>query len=570
MSTPITQMLEKIETASQKYKNPECSTNDLLYCESIFLEALDLYTRTYGAESEKVGYIHSWLSVIYLRMNDRFDQGEASCAEACKIYKDPANQATVTHTHALILGKKGRRLISAITNQRSLPANQQQDLQLGSQALEKAFELHGKAYELAIKALAAAREQAAKKPEESKPVIQAPQITFRSPRAILADLNTVVIGQQSAKRGLANAASQHLRRLLLSPDQRAKTDKSNVLVVGPTGCGKTLLAQALASAISVPFHHTVATKLTASGYVGEDVQSILVGLLRAADFDVVRAQQGIIYLDEIDKLASHDTGGQIDVRGKAVQEELLTVIEGTRISVPKDGNKKNSGETVEIDTTNILFVLGGAFAGLGEVVASRMASTGGRIGFGAKPRSKDEDTSGYVKFATAEDLIAFGMMPEFIGRLPKRLALETLSVEELVRILLEPKKALIPQKRLLLSATTDLRFTEGAVLAIAEEARKTGTNGRALLEIVEQVLDPIVFMEPAVAIVTKEMVLNRSAEIQAANMEITDEIPVGSLDFIVADDRVEITLKEATVQALDRRRDEGNRADPADKALLGS
>jgi ATP-dependent Clp protease ATP-binding subunit ClpX len=383
---------------------------------------------------------------------------------------------------------------------------------------------------------------------------KAADIVYRSPAAILDDLNKVVVGQMATKRGLANAASQHLRRILLSPEDRANTDKANVLIVGPTGCGKTLLTQALSQAMNVPFYRTEATKLTASGYVGEDVHSVLAGLLRSCDWNVERAQHGIIYIDEIDKVTAHDTNGQFDVRGKAVQEELLTILEGTKVTVTKDG--KRTGEPVEIDTTNILFIVGGAFSGLGELIRQRLSANDSTIGFGAALRKKQADASSYVKYATAEDFVSFGLIPEFVGRLPKRLSVTTLTVVELKRILLEPKKALLQQKRLLLAPTTDLRFSESALTAIAEEAHKTGTNGRALLEIVEQVLDPIIFAEPASVVVTAAMVLNRSAEISACQQESTPGIAPLSFDFIVADDQAtdQIAAEKAPAAAATTRR----------------
>lgn len=594
MSTSATQIATMIELAKKKYYDKDCSERDLLQCESIFLEGLEVYTKLYGADSEHAGWMHCWLGLVYTKMEDRFDEGEAHFSAAFDIYKDAQNRAIVCNNHADLLARKGVLILEEVSDlsddwsdlvnapvpteksglmrmiQRGKTeaptANAGKKINLlldlsevskeAADVFKQADALRAKAYNFSVQAKSELTKKAAGKGDADKSqtaAVRSPEITYRSPAVILEELNAVVIGQMAAKRGLANAASQHLRRVTMSAEDRAKTDKSNVLIVGPTGCGKTLLAQALATTINVPFYRTSATKLTASGYVGEDVQSILVGLLRACDFDIERAQHGIIFLDEIDKLASHETGGEFDVRGKAVQEELLTIIEGTKISVPKDGNKKSSGEHVEMDTTNILFILGGAFSGLGEVIARRMASAKTKIGFGASLRDKDEDASSYVKFATAEDFIAFGMIPEFVGRLPKRLAIETLTVAELERILLEPKKALIPQKRFLLASTTDLHFTRGALRAIAEEAHKAGTNGRALLEIVEQVLEPIVFAEPEVAIVTAEMVLNRNAEIMATNRETT-AVTAAAPAFIVDDDAVEHTREVATAAAGERRR----------------
>lgn len=350
----------------------------------------------------------------------------------------------------------------------------------------------------------------------------ADQISYKSPAQIVAELDDVAIGQRAAKRGLANSAAQHLKRMLMSDDERSRTEKSNVLFAGPTGCGKTLLVRALAKIINVPFHSTSATKLTASGYVGPDVQSILSELLNACNFDVERAEKAIVFIDEIDKKAVNRGAVEVDIGGGKIQEELLTIIEGTKVRVPKDGNAKSLGSFIEIDTTNILFIVAGAFTGLQGIVNRRLAVNTTSIGFSTRPTQKElparnaSDIDG-VKFATAADFIDFGMTPEFMGRLPKRLFIERLDVEQLERILLEPRKALLPEKRSLLAGTTDLRFTKGAVRAIAEEAHKIGTNGRALREIVEEVLDPIVFDERPTALVTAEMVKNRRLEMAHLN-----------------------------------------------------
>lgn len=368
---------------------------------------------------------------------------------------------------------------------------------------------------------------------------------YQTPAQIFAALDEVAVGQRAAKRGLANAAAQHMRRMRLSPEERAKTDKSNVLIMGPTGCGKTLLAEALAKIISVPYYRTEATKLTASGYVGEDVQSVLSGLLRACNYDVELAQTGIVFIDEIDKKA-RNSSSQLDVGGRTVQEELLTILEGTKIAVPG----KNKGETIEIDTTNILFVVGGAFVGLGEIVQQRLSSGGASIGFSAELRKKDEDTNSYLKFVTAADFVKFGLIPEFVGRLPKRLFIETLTVEQLERILTEPKKALLLQKRILLSGTTDIKFARSAIRAMAEEAHKIGTNGRALREIVEQVLEPVVFAEPKEVVITRQMVNERQKEIASSNSDDADNNQPKKVDYVIEDDSTaEAPIAMATSQS---------------------
>lgn len=572
MATSAQQIQAKIDLAKNLYNAKGSTKRDLEQCESLFLRVLDSYQTLYGAHAEVVGWTHNWLGLVYDKLDNpaQFEKGEAHFSAAEAIYTDKANLSIVTNNHASLLVKKAAALQTAAQAYRDksrragplarpagksrlssvfskTPSEEQlQDarvienltdaLDLSLQAahtFKKAEALRDKSRTLQGEAQQS-RSQTDAEADESQNE-KAHEIVYRSPAAILDDLNKVVIGQMATKRGLANAASQHLRRILLSPEERANTDKANVLIVGPTGCGKTLLTQALSQAMNVPFYRTEATKLTASGYVGEDVHSVLAGLLRSCDWNVERAQHGIVYIDEIDKVTAHDTNGQFDVRGKAVQEELLTILEGTRVTVTKDG--KRTGEPVEIDTTNILFIVGGAFSGLGELIRQRLSANDSAIGFGAALREKQADASSYVKYATAEDFVSFGLIPEFVGRLPKRLSVTTQTVAELKRILLEPKKALLQQKRLLLGPTTDLRFSEGALTAIAEEAHKTGTNGRALLEIVEQVLDPIIFAEPASVVVTAAMVLNRGAEISACQQESNPGMAPSSFDFIVPDDQ---------------------------------
>jgi ATP-dependent Clp protease ATP-binding subunit ClpX len=291
------------------------------------------------------------------------------------------------------------------------------------------------------------------------------------------------------------------------------------------------------------------------------VKAILVGLLRACDFDVERAQNGIIYLDEVDKIAAAGDSN-LDVGGESVQEELLTILEGTIISVPKDGNKRSQGESIEIDTTNILFILGGAFGKLGEIVARRKRSEKSAIGFGADVQAKETDFSHHQKDAQAKDYIDLGFLAEFIGRLPIRLTVETLTVEQLERILVEPKKALVTQKVLLLSSTTDLRFTKGALRAIAEEARKAGTNGRALREIMEEVLAPVIFDEPKLAIVDADMVKNRKAETEARNKLEAGKTAAYDSSNIIEDGDVEAVREQAEASAR-----EGNKPDRRVPAL---
>jgi ATP-dependent Clp protease ATP-binding subunit ClpX len=582
-----------VELAISTYNKKENRTKqDLLQCEQLFLRALDSRVASHGKDSSDAAYIHWYLGLVYGEMNDHFEEGEAHYAVAFRNYTDPMHQAAIANNHANLLIKKGNLINeeaeeakenfeatarpeqSEPSRSSDLPAllssrNSQAPGNAGKKvvstlldlttlqseaadAFKRAAELRKQAYDL-VHPVARSAEKKKEETKKASAKAKAEPIIYKSPVEIVAHLDQVAIGQRAAKRGLANAAAQHIKRMQLSAEARAKTDKSNVLLMGPTGCGKTLLARGLAQAINVPFYATEATKLTAAGYVGADVNSILVGLLKACDFDVERAQNGIIYVDEIDKIAASGDSS-LDVGGESVQEELLTILEGTVVSVPKNGNNKSSGEYIEIDTTNILFIVGGAFVRLGEIVARRLATErGSSIGFGAQVRSKDEDPGHFQKQAVAKDFVDFGMIPEFVGRLPKRLVIETLSVDQLERILVEPEKALITQKRLLLASTTDVRFTAGAIRAIAEEAHKTGTHGRALREIVEQVLEPIVFDEPEVAIITAAMVLNRGAEIEATNRE-EDGVKVAvERDYIVADDQVEVVRKAALAVVQERR-----------------
>lgn len=592
MSKSTSQLTALYDLAVDTYHKEGRNRHDLDQCETLLLEALDGREDIYGADSEWVGQVHNWLGIVYAAMDDHFEEGEAHYHKAAQIYKSKESQAIVANNHANLLTKKAklimeecddvagdydnlrepapepatqglRRLLQTGKDKSSAPATGIKDQKLSKmrslaelrdearEAFKKADEFRAKALTLTTELFKAQQKEVEGLKPAKKSANTAPTV-YKSPADIVAILDKVAIGQRAAKRGLANAASQHIRRMQLKPEVRANTEKSNVLMLGPTGCGKTLLARGLASAINVPFYGTEATKLTAAGYVGEDVQAIIYGLLAACDFDVERAQNGIIYLDEVDKIAAVGDG-HLDVGGESVQEELLTILEGTTVSVPRDGNKKGNGERIEVDTTNILFVLGGAFTGLDKIVEKRLASGGSKIGFGADVRAKEEDTSHCLSQVTAADFVEFGMIPEFIGRIPKRLVIEKLTVDQLERILVEPDKALVAQKRLLLAAATDLRFSRGALRAIAEEAHKTGTHGRALREIVEQVLEPIVFDEPAVAIITAEMVTNRNAEINAKNRE-DDGVKVSAeRDFIVDDNDVERVREEAEAAARQRQ-----------------